>query len=390
MAEKNRAIVSMQFGDGSVINAWTSFALRETFTDPLGSFDFETRPLRTQIADYRARLAKGELVTVKVNALPVGTFLICSVRRRYGRDGAVFSVNCKSVLCTPYEGMVKPTLDFRTQTDAPVSTFVLEALAPYGFTDLLGDDGANRAAITGKSPIGKSPKIVVSSLKDRQAAAQDGEAAYAFCSRIFNRLGVALRVDAEGRLILEAPDYEQGPLYTVYQGSRGGGPDGDLLLDGFEVEDSNDGQYSECTVRGVASDDAGTTDSGTPTATVTAAEMNPGRPAYTSSAAAYKPLILKDKNARDRKRCASVAKLALGMRARNAFSVNGEVDGLIAATGAVWAINTTLRVAIEVEDIDETMWILERTMMGDRDGGQKTRLKLLPLGALVLGDIPTD
>ncbi len=390
MSTKNRAIVSMQFGDGSVINAWTSFALRETFTDPLGSLDFEARPLRTQIADYRTRLAKGELVAVKVNALPVGVFLNVEVRRRYGRDGAVFSVQCKSVLATPYEGMVKPTLDFRTQTDAPVSTFVLEALFPYGFVDLQGDEGANRAAITGKSLVGKSPKIVVSSLKDRQAAAQDGETGYGFCSRIFNRLGVALRVDASGILILEAPDYEQQPLYSVYQGARGGGSESDLLLDGFEVEDSNNGQYSECTVRGVASDDAGTTESGTPTATVTAAEMNPGRPAYTSTGAAHKPLILKDKNARDRARCRSVAKLALGMRARSAFSITGEVDGFIAATGAVWAINTTVRVAIEVEDIDETMWILERTFLQDRDGGQRTRLKLLPLGALVLGDIPTD
>jgi hypothetical protein len=35
------------------------------------------------------------------------------------------------------------------------------------------------------------------------------------------------------------------------------------------------------------------------------------------------------------------------------------------------------------------MWILERELMQDRSGGQRTRLKLIPKGALVLGEIPT-
>jgi prophage tail gpP-like protein len=61
----------------------------------------------------------------------------------------------------------------------------------------------------------------------------------------------------------------------------------------------------------------------------------------------------------------------------------------VSATGAVWSIDTIARVYCEAFDIDEDMWILQRELMQDRSGGQRTRLKLIPKGALVLGEIPT-
>ena len=44
------------------------------------------------------------------------------------------------------------------------------------------------------------------------------------------------------------------------------------------------------------------------------------------------------------------------------------------------------RVVHEREMIDETMWLSELTRMQDAEGGQRTRLRFIPLGALVLGE----
>jgi hypothetical protein len=44
---------------------------------------------------------------------------------------------------------------------------------------------------------------------------------------------------------------------------------------------------------------------------------------------------------------------------------------------------------VDAEQLDESMWLLERTLHQDSSGGQKTSLKLLPKGALLLGDAPS-
>jgi prophage tail gpP-like protein len=106
------------------------------------------------------------------------------------------------------------------------------------------------------------------------------------------------------------------------------------------------------------------------------------------AAAGYKPSIMRDKNARDVKRCKNVGTLALGLKAKDAFTIEGEVDGFRAQTGAMWQVNTTANVYVAEEEIDEKMWILERTFTQDRSGGQRTKVKVLVNGALALGELP--
>ena len=119
-----------------------------------------------------------------------------------------------------------------------------------------------------------------------------------------------------------------------------------------------------------------------------AEDLNPDHPAYSATAAPYKPLLITDKNARDAEACARVATLALGLRAANARSVTGSVDGFVSMTGRVYNVNTVAWVVVEADGIDEDMWVSEVVRTLDRNGGQKTRLTLLPLGALVLGEMP--
>ncbi len=387
-----RTAVSMQFDADFVIDAWESFTLRESFTDPVGDFTFVAKPPRHKVASYRDRLRKGELVTVFADDTNQGTMLITSVETTIGRDGVVFTATCKTPLVTPYEGSVDPRLVLATKTDVPVTDAVLSALRPYGFTTIIGDSAGSVDAITGRPIGGRRAPVVVDALKHTDAKAQEGETAYAFCARIFTRLGVALRCAVDGTLLVTAPDYDQEPAYTLVQSFAPGAPEGDVMLGDppIVVHDTNDGQFSECVVRGAQPDKDGQARTAEPKSTTTAASILPSRSVYRSPIAApYKPKNIKDKNARDAQRAASVAKLALGLRAADAFSVTCSVDGFRSTTGRVWAVDTIARVFIEAAAIDEPMWIAERVLEQTRQGGQRTTLKLLPKGALVLGDLPS-
>jgi prophage tail gpP-like protein len=285
---------------------------------------------------------------------------------------------------------VDPDLEVSTQTDTPVSQVILKALAPYGFDRISTDGTEDRSALTGKTIKGGALPFPVDTLKHQQAKAQEGETAYQFCSRIFSRLGVCLRMKADGQLLISAPDYDQQPSYTLVQDPTRK-VDGDYFIGEIKIHDTNEGQFSEARCRGERDENnPDVTQTARPEYTVKATDLNAQFPSYSAdvAAAGYKPYIMRDKNARDVKRCKNVATMALGLKGKDAYTIEGEVDGFRAKTGALWQVNTTAHVYIAEEGINAKMWISDRTFTQDRTGGQKTRVKKIPLGALVLGELP--
>lgn len=375
-----------------MIDSWTRWHLKDSFTDPLGSVELTAVPPRERIEEYRNRLDKGELVTVFINEANQGGYLIQTVQGTIGSNGVEFAVTCHTPIVTPYQGSVDPKFSRKYDTDVPADEVVLEALFPYGFDSIIADSDADVSAITGK-PLGrgggKRRRKSKAAMKLGEAQAHDGEAAYAFSARIFTRLAVALRMSPTGTLMLTAPNYDQDAAYSLVQSFDPDVPGDRFLIDPpVTIVDTNDNQFSECILRGARADKPGTTQTSTPEVRITSAELNPARPAYRSIAAAYKPLIIKDKCSRDPERARSVAKLALGIRAAKAFVVKGYVDGVISTTGRVWSVDTIARTRIDAWGLDEDMWILGREIMGDKDKGQLAMLELLPKHALQLGDVP--
>lgn len=386
MTEASRAKVALHFSDGNTIDAWTQFSCVDSFTDPIGHLEFEARPPPSQIADYRSRLAKGQLVTLLVNNARQGGFLIQDVSRKISpSNGVTFSIVCKTPLITPYEGSVDPELSAKYPTDASVLDIVRQALAPYGFTQIAGDAASHLASIMGKPLDAALQAVNVDALKHKEVCAHEGETAYQFCARIFIRLGLCLRAHADGSLLLTTPNYDQAVAYSLVQGTG----DGDPLEGDIEIHETNGSQFSEAVVRGARPDDDGQTQASRPSATIISSDLFPTHPAYSSYAANYKPKFVLDKQARDVARCASVAKGVLGSRAANAFVVQGNVDGLISQTGRVWSAGTMAHVKIDLDGLNEDMFMLERTLRGAAGLGQLTSVKLIPKGAIVLGDDPT-
>lgn len=394
MTVSARARVAMHFADGSTIDVWNRLQWKTSFTDPLDLLTFEAIPPRGQYVDYRKRLAKGELVTVLINDVLQGAYLIQTADRVSSEQGAAIRVTLHTPLITPHEGDVDPDLSLQSQTDVPVTDAILKALAPYGFTQITGDTRASVMAVSGK-PIGGSGigVINVPALKHNAVVAHAGTTAYAWCAHIVTRLGVVMRFAADGTLLVSAPDYNQTASYTAVRTTRPGSVPGNYFVGEVHVHETNEGQFSACTVRGqrglpplgVAS-----TTVARPTGYVAASDVLPARSAYSSFVAPWKPKYLEDKKSRDPAVALNVAHLELGARAANAYWVEGSVDGWVATTGAIWQPDTIVHVVHELEELDEDMWIWEvtRTQSADAggNGGQMTKLKIIPKGALILGD----
>lgn len=387
----------MHFADGFVITGWRRLSLRETYTDPLGELSFEVSPTRENLDDYRSRCVKGAIVNVDINGVRQGQFLVQTVEKTISKaDGIVYRMVCQTPLAVAYEASVNPDLTFKTENDSALTVVVLQALSPYGFTTAVGDTAASVNAITGKAIGNRRAAVDVPALKHKEAQAQDGESAYRFCARLCTRLGVVIRVahdsdvvPGNGSLLLGAPDYGQETLYTVCA-TFGASVDGaDRFFGPLTILDTNENQFSECIIRGHTPKAKGARQTARPSSQVQTVVLGANRGNYQCDALPFKPLIIKDKQSRDVERCESTAKLALGLRLKDAYVVSGEVDGFVSRTGALWQVDTTCRVVVEMENLDEPMWVLERTFKQDKRGGQSTILKLIPLNSLVIGDLPS-
>lgn len=385
-----RAVVEMRAFDDQqiVLDSWTSFSLRETFTDPVGDLGFETIPTRATLATTQQLLVKGRLVLVYVNGALQGVYVISSVNRTLTRQqGVVYQVTAKTMLHAAYEASVNPRLTFSAQTDVPVADLILQVMAPFGFSAVIGNSNASVFAMSGKPVSGRGTGVPVPALKHQDCQAQEGETAYAFCARILNRLAVVMRQSYDGKLLLTSPDYTQAPLYALAQSFNGRySPGADVMLSVSDVS-TNDGQFSEVRVRGTRAEKQAVQTVAEPDVTVTASVL-PTRSAYSSSFQPSKPRIIKDKTARDIPRSRNIGTLAISLPAVNAYKLTCEVAGLVSATGAVWSVDTVAQVTCEAFGIDEPMWILQRELVQDRQGGQRTKLELVPVGALVLGELP--
>lgn len=385
--ESNRGRIEVRDRNGNKITSFQRFTATDDYTEPLTRFEFDAAPPRPQLQLYKEILVKGEFVTLMINGASQGGFLIQTVKRTISAEGGIgFHVEAVSPLITPYQGSVDPDIvNVHSPTDVPVSEAILKAMAPYGFDRIITDTRSSVNSLTGYQVRNRKRDTDLNKLKHQDAQAQDGETAYQFCARIFTHLGTCLRMSVDGVLLVGSPDYEQSPVSSLVQGEG----EGDRFVGAVEIVDTNDDQFSEVVTRGNRVTTPETTRTTRPKSTLKAeGTLNP-RSVYKSTPAPHKPKNARNKHARDAARCASVNKLMLGIRAWKAYNVTGTVDGFVSKTGAVWSVDTVVNVKVDGEGLNEKMWIKSRTFTLSNDGA-KTKLVLIPLGTLLLGDVPSE
>jgi len=249
---------------GEVLELWTNFTLHESFLDPIGKLSVTIFPTNQKFDEYRKKLSKGNAVQFLIGDNLQATGVITTQTFSMGRNGTAIMLEIKGLLTAAYEASVSSQFSISSKTDVPVSQLIMTVLSPFFSNrnlDLKNNTGSDLMVKSGQtvnSPLGNLPAPVpVTKLKAKQLKAQKGEKAYGFVSRIISRLGFILKTDAFGGLMLDRPIYEQDASYTLFDGSyaSAAGDDlvsGDLMLDGINVSDTNDGQFSEIVVGGQA------------------------------------------------------------------------------------------------------------------------------------------
>jgi hypothetical protein len=402
MANQPRAQLRIATPDGFVVDTFTQATLKDSFTDPLGHLDLHIAPPLARWNDYRTRLDRGAEVRVYVNSACQGRYLVVSAKRRYSaKTGCTLQIQCESLLTTAHEANVNPDYTIRSKSATSIEAVVRQVLAPYyppGFP--ITTDGRARAeALSGKPlPGGTAPPFVVSDLKTKAAVAKEGENCVAFINKIVTRLGVVMRDDGNGGIILGTANYTQGRSWSLGMSTQPGlGSEFNLFYGDIEVETTNKQAFSQASVIGQAGQQGpppGTSgaafNASRPKSPVTlASDVLPTLCVYKSATHPTKPLIYKDKHSSDPTKCTAAAQLVLGKHAVHAYQVKGwTVDGWLTKSGAVWSVDTQGRLAIVPEGLDATFWMLERTLHLDVSGGQRTSGILIPSGALILGPSP--
>jgi hypothetical protein len=426
MAEKNRGGIAVdfpRFPAEPFVREWEHVSIRERFDDALGSYSVTFKPVREKLRHYQQRLQKGELVRFYVDGRVYATPMVETVTTTIDRDGGVkLNADCKSVLAAATEASANPTIYRKQKADVPIIDLVLEVLAPFGFSEIAADAAANAMALTGKPRSSKAAAITAEPLKAKDAQVQDNETAYGYCARLFSRLGVALRVNRKGRLMLAAPDYEQRSIYTITEWLGGGD-----RAESLSLVESNAGQFSKIVVLGKGNEKRGKKQTAQPRgalrqerltgrfdeqtsqeasaqaawdalsanepyADVPTETFVADQPLYTSALQPFKPLYFVDKRSRDNDRCASFCKLVHTKNAPKAFELTAVVDGLVAATGATWAVDTICTVKSPELGLIRAgqsmdLWVNEVQLDASRNGSKST-VKMIPKGSLVIGNIP--
>jgi len=272
------------------------------------------------------------------------------------------------------------------------------ACSPCGVKIVLGDAAVVRNVRTGgKARGGGAPKdFRTLSLQDLRPDAEQG--IYDYVNRLAVRHGATIQpVLARNELLLQAPNYDQAPLFKLRRSFAEGGAN--RIKSGVARRDFS--SFPTFTiVRGVGGlpaasektpkNTSGLIDSAVLTPeTQKAAITGRVKPAPNGADAdgkLYRLLSLHDRMARTREHIQAVAFRAIWDRLKETLTYRCTVRGHTDPdSGAIYAVDTIADIQDEVADVNQHMWIYRRTLRYSKAGGAETDLECWRIGAYQLG-----
>ena len=331
--------------------------------------------------DLCRKLPNGAAVQILVNEKPQLTGWIDKTSiSTSGHGGTKVSISGRDILAPFVAGNIDP----RLQTDEKmtiadlvqlviVKTFNLQYTI---FDDAIPSDVAIGSG-TGKKKKYESRHARDLALKDLKP--QDNEGGFSYLSRILGHYGYWIRACPDGTgVIIAGPDYAQKSIYTLTMlhdpkstgvGKGNNMEDASVTLDEGKVP-------SHVYVRGL---DGGAGPKGKVVSMITNPVVRNFVPAY-----------IRDKHAGTQEKAEVIARLFLAKQMRSYFSYECTVAGLSdRATGNVYGVDCVATVNDEKQGVEGPLWVEERTFQVSRSG-KRTKLKLLPLGTLVLDWQPDE
>lgn len=392
---------------GETFRDFVSYRIDSSYLTPTDGFEFTVVDARDPVG-LRRRLRPLQPVKLYINGQ---LQMVGRIDATEGAGtGSGLLVRGRDYLGIPCNAGVDPSLRFPEQQSLDES--ILSILRPFGIASLSGDGYAStRATQTGKGAAKNASKAKAKrAAKLREFKADYDQGAFELAARIAARHGLTIQPTLRrDQVALDEPTYDQAPLYTV----RRSPADGGQVITGKAVRNwANVPTYMNAIAR------AGQPQTGMGPIKVDAPAFGPGaltdfwqlpevrrvvfgddfadpitvgfrfNPKAAAPANAnlvYAPLFFADSDSRTQDQLDHASKRLICDRLRETLTysctLNGHADD---KSGAVYAVDTIASVLDGIEDVEEPMWIVSRTLYSDGADGPKTDLQMIRPGSFVL------
>ena len=390
----------------SELSTWQSYEITSDLTTPADAFSLTVPMTGTygQRRDILRAMREGVRVSVYINAEPDAgasvealqmTGIIDNLSVTGGRGGTVLRIQGRDNGGLLTSAMVDPRLTVTSSTRLValigdlVSDFGMEvvtdtALARQELTGMSQSESASalgrararsggsasaRAAARAQRGHGGLTQPEIQRVSVRDARPRMRETVWEFIDRHCRRFGVMCWVDARGRLVIGAPDYDQEPIMRLVRTLAPTAEEPNNILEGGSTE-RWDGLSSEVTVYGRAHGQDGSRSRFVGHAT------NP-------NVNVHQPVVIHDPSCRTTKKAQRRADEELGRQREDAFFLEYDVPHH-GQGSRLYAIDTVLDVLDEEAAVEGLFYVVGRTFTCSRQEGAKTRLRLVPLGAITV------
>jgi prophage tail gpP-like protein len=402
--DNDRLTVELE-GVGFQPNRILSYRINTQYTTPTDAWEFvvysedDPRGLRRRfrpLQPIKLYIAGNQQVIGRIDKI-----------EGFGESGAALKVSGRDYLADLVDSTVDP--QFQVKKSQDIGAFLLDLLKPWGITTVFGNFNLTRNAMSGRKPFTKDPAKHYKSAKLEDTKASENEGVFEFANKVVARHSfMILPAGTRDSIVVDAPNYEQSPLYSV---SRPGN-----ILSGTASRDYTDiptvtiahgrtggsdpGKQSPSSLKQYPTyDKSGPSKIGGVLEVQHAITSDDGivvvrekqfdakkrdNTVFGFDFPVYKPLFYRDRDSRNDEELDYSVRRVIAEKLRNTLTYNCTVRGHVEPkSGATWAVDTLVNVHDEIEDVSETMWILERTFENDGTSGPVTHLSLVRPGSFV-------
>lgn len=319
-----------------------------------------------------------------------------------GETGSALRVFGRDYLADFVDSTIDPTYQVKAGQD--IGSVILDVLKPWGITTVLGQN-LNRNILTGKAPFQAAPRDLKQvRLEDFKPEPNLG--VREFLDKVVARQSLTLQpAGTRDSIVCDRPNYDQAALYAITN------PGGNLVRPARARRDYSGTPTVTIATGRTGSSDPGRQSPGGRTEYPTFDKSGPSRignvpeaqRAITSDDGVsvvrerrfdpkarqttvfgydfpvYKPLFHRDRDCRNQQQLDAVVRRLIAEKLRDTltypFAVRGHVDP---ASGALWSVDTIVRVSDDIEDVDENLWIVERTLYNDGSGPMTEGVAIRP------------
>lgn len=401
--------------EGVDLTRWTSYTFTSNYLTPSDGWNLEIGDGNLAEAERRA-LRVGAQVRLFIENFPLAAGYIDRIEINADRrSGTTYSIQGRDRLAPVVDSIADPRVQFKTGTT--LAEFLKALLTPFGWASdvhLDLDASTNRNAKTGGlrgTPLTKrkSKRGKLNTFQIYQLKPHNHEGLFQFIQRTVERFGLWVRCSADGeKLIVDAPDFYQEPLYQLRRTSKGDTNilSGSVVLDATDQPSviivdgfSGGGEFGKGKIKaycvnpyfgvdenGFMSDEVSAILSKYPEAEPVLFVTQPFK--QRAPRIPPRPMFLHDEESKTQEQLNFFLKRTMSELLRKSLVCHYTVEGHGQNIGGVftpWDVDTVVDVQDEVAGVFERMYVLGRTFEKSRSGGTTTKLELVRLFSIAVG-----